>query len=88
MNWTLFSTQLPKPSALILVRYSCGGVCVTMFEGTSYKKDQIQYNLNTNGHIFQKNLMRGIEEGVPTHWCEITGPIGFEITGQPTDIID
>jgi len=88
MNWTLFSTQLPKPSALILVRYSCGGVCVTMFEGTSYKGDQIQYNFNKNGHIFQKMLMRGLEEGVATHWCEVVAPIGFTITEQPTDIID
>ena len=88
MNWILFSTQQPKPSALILVRYSCGGVCVTMFEGTSYKGDQIQYNFNKNGHIFQKMLMRGLEEGVATHLCEVVAPIGFTITEQPTDIID
>lgn len=89
MNWIQFTNQLPKPSSLILVRYSCGGVCLTMFKGTSYKDDDtIEYKFNENGYVFQKVSMRGFEKGVPTHWCEVNGPEGYVITEQPLDIID
>lgn len=83
MKWSPFSLKkLPNIGDLILVRYSCGGVKITMFEGYILTSDgQIKYNFNPNGYIFQKVSMRGFDEGEPTHWLKIEA--SFEITTQP-----